>query len=134
MPNSEARWATDEVERRTGAPGRIRTHDPQIRSLVLYPAELPVHLGRRKLGIEGHKGKRMRSSSGHAQNAAQPPVAQTEFPPESVFTETCPSIGAWLRLNALRRNSSRSDSTISGMGMLVIGGKGETAQGHRRLK
>ncbi len=26
-----------------GAPGRIRTHDPQIRSLVLYPAELPVH-------------------------------------------------------------------------------------------
>ncbi len=25
-----------------GAPGRIRTHDPQIRSLVLYPAELPV--------------------------------------------------------------------------------------------
>lgn len=26
----------------SGAPGRIRTHDPQIRSLVLYPAELPV--------------------------------------------------------------------------------------------
>src|SRR6266436_6229720 len=24
----------------TGAPGRIRTSDPQIRSLVLYPAEL----------------------------------------------------------------------------------------------
>jgi hypothetical protein len=93
-----------------------------------------VHLGRRKLGIEGHKGKRMRSGSGRAQNAAQPPVTQTEFPPESVFTETCPSIGAWLRLNALRRNSSRSDSTISGMAMLVIGGRGETAQGHRRHK
>ena len=30
-----------------GAPGRIRTHDPQIRSLVLYPAELPVLTGRR---------------------------------------------------------------------------------------
>ena len=29
-------------DRRFGAPGRIRTHDPQIRSLVLYPAELPV--------------------------------------------------------------------------------------------
>ena len=28
-----------------GAPGKIRTPDPQIRSLVLYPAELPV-LGR----------------------------------------------------------------------------------------
>ncbi len=25
-----------------GAPGKIRTLDPQIRSLVLYPAELPV--------------------------------------------------------------------------------------------
>ena len=26
----------------TGAPGRIRTPDPLIRSQVLYPAELPV--------------------------------------------------------------------------------------------
>jgi hypothetical protein len=26
-----------------GAPGAIRTPDPQIRSLVLYPAELRVH-------------------------------------------------------------------------------------------
>jgi hypothetical protein len=30
------------LRRMNGAPGRIRTHDPQIRSLVLYPAELPV--------------------------------------------------------------------------------------------
>ena len=28
--------------RLSGAPGKIRTRDPQIRSLVLYPAELPV--------------------------------------------------------------------------------------------
>jgi hypothetical protein len=27
---------------KNGAPGKIRTPDPQIRSLVLYPAELPV--------------------------------------------------------------------------------------------
>ena len=27
-----------------GAPGKIRTPDPQIRSLVLYPAELPVRM------------------------------------------------------------------------------------------
>ena len=27
-----------------GAPGRIRTADPQIRSLVLYPAELRARL------------------------------------------------------------------------------------------
>ena len=26
-----------------GAPGEIRTPDPQIRSLVLYPAELRAH-------------------------------------------------------------------------------------------
>ena len=26
-----------------GGPGAIRTPDPQIRSLVLYPAELRVH-------------------------------------------------------------------------------------------
>ena len=43
----------------TGAPGRIRTHDPQIRSLVLYPAELPVRSGppnlvtREPIGKEG---------------------------------------------------------------------------------
>jgi hypothetical protein len=28
-----------------GAPDRIRTHDPQIRSLVLYPAELRALTG-----------------------------------------------------------------------------------------
>ena len=33
-----------------GAPGKIRTPDPQIRSLVLYPAELPVHLSRGRAG------------------------------------------------------------------------------------
>ena len=32
-------WAVHDF---IGAPGRIRTHDPQIRSLVLYPAELPA--------------------------------------------------------------------------------------------
>ena len=30
----------------SGAPGRIRTPDPLIRSQVLYPAELPVHTSR----------------------------------------------------------------------------------------
>ena len=33
-----------------GAPGRIRTPDPLIRSQVLYPAELPVQLFRIYLG------------------------------------------------------------------------------------
>ena len=31
---------TSHVKLRDGAPGEIRTPDPQIRSLVLYPAEL----------------------------------------------------------------------------------------------
>ena len=30
--------------RKNGAPGAIRTPDPQIRSLVLYPAELRVRM------------------------------------------------------------------------------------------
>ena len=30
-------------ERKIGAPGAIRTPGPQIRSLMLYPAELRVH-------------------------------------------------------------------------------------------
>ena len=34
-----------------GAPGTIRTSDPQIRSLMLYPAEL------RALGEAAHKGQ-----------------------------------------------------------------------------
>lgn len=28
----------------SGAPGRIRTRDPLVRSQVLYPTELPAHL------------------------------------------------------------------------------------------
>ena len=32
------------VIKNIGAPRRIRTPDPQIRSLVLYPAELPVRI------------------------------------------------------------------------------------------
>jgi hypothetical protein len=32
------------TSRKSGAPGRIRTSDPQIRSLVFYPTELRVHL------------------------------------------------------------------------------------------
>ncbi len=37
-----------------GAPGGIRTHGPQIRNLVLYPAELRMHafrLGRSGDGV-----------------------------------------------------------------------------------
>ena len=36
-------------EKKNGAPGKIRTPDPLIRSQVLYPAELPV----RRQGFTG---------------------------------------------------------------------------------
>ena len=36
-----------------GAPGTIRTSDPQIRSLVLYPAELRARFS---FGSSGHQG------------------------------------------------------------------------------
>ena len=32
-----------------GAPGTIRTSDPQIRSLMLYPAELRARIGKARL-------------------------------------------------------------------------------------
>ena len=50
-----------------GAPGRIRTHDPQIRSLVLYPAELPVL----KAKAACARGRRRRSNGALVMRAAQ---------------------------------------------------------------
>jgi hypothetical protein len=41
FPNPLPNFQTCRLEE-NGAPERIRTPDPQIRSLVLYPAELPV--------------------------------------------------------------------------------------------
>ncbi len=45
-----------------GARGRIRTHDPQIRSLVLYPTELPARSAPRMLrrGAEHRRGPEAR--------------------------------------------------------------------------
>ena len=34
----------------SGAPGGTRTPDPQVRSLMLYPAELPARRGRSRIG------------------------------------------------------------------------------------
>ena len=54
MFRNEQFWQTTTLYR-SGAPGRIRTHDPQIRSLVLYPAELPVLPGSRGIRKRGRK-------------------------------------------------------------------------------
>ena len=35
--------STEDLEEKNGDPGAIRTRDPQLRRLVLYPAELPGH-------------------------------------------------------------------------------------------
>src|SRR5690242_3919725 len=45
---------------KTGAPEEIRTPDPQIRSLMLYPAELRVRLRAQNLLSDPAKRKRMR--------------------------------------------------------------------------
>jgi hypothetical protein len=57
-----------------GAPGRIRTHDPQIRSLVLYPAELPVRAkgGGQNLGRSPPIGKRLAMRQAGRQSQADP--------------------------------------------------------------
>jgi hypothetical protein len=38
-----------------GAPGTIRTSDPQIRSLMLYPAELRARIGKRRVRGDSQK-------------------------------------------------------------------------------
>ena len=48
LREGEAVWRTC---RRIGAPGKIRTPDPLIRSQVLYPAELPAQYKYYKLKI-----------------------------------------------------------------------------------
>src|SRR4051794_27005462 len=63
----------------SGAPGKIRTRDPQIRSLVLYPSELPVQpFAKGSLAESGEP-----SQANHPWQAAegpglrQPPPAET---------------------------------------------------------
>ena len=45
-------------DQKNGAPGGIRTHDPQIRNLVLYPAELrALGWSLRSLGMRSARGR-----------------------------------------------------------------------------
>ena len=45
------------VEKIAGAPGRIRTSDPQIRSLMLYPAELRARVSTMWMACGRHNGR-----------------------------------------------------------------------------
>ena len=69
-----------------GAPGRIRTSGPQIRSLVLYPAELRVRFEGANLFRTLPKGKDPRHlsavSAAHSPNSAQVPVKRAVFHPK----------------------------------------------------
>ena len=47
-----------------GAPGRIRTHGPLIRSQVLYPAELPVLILKTKQFIIANSHGYLKVSTG----------------------------------------------------------------------
>ena len=49
LPGGEAPPAMLVVLFANGAPGTIRTSDPQIRSLMLYPAELRARIGEARL-------------------------------------------------------------------------------------
>ena len=61
-----------------GAPGKIRTPDPQIRSLVLYPAELPV-LRPRPNGLGG-SGRSPRSGRPVSRCSRESPGTNSECP------------------------------------------------------
>ena len=67
------------MQRRIGPPGEIRTPDTQVRSLVLYPAELRAEP--RSLGLPMKKVKEM---SIHAGKIG--PVSVSERPEKSTKT------------------------------------------------
>ena len=68
----------DRLPERNGAPERIRTSDPQIRSLVLYPAELRARGCRRRQGrdIGGGAGARNPSRASNRTSASAQIVGQ----------------------------------------------------------
>ena len=70
-----------------GAPEEIRTPDPQIRSLVLYPAELRVRFEGRNLLGRHFKGKnnpcQAGTLSGRPPISCQAPVETCRFPPQA---------------------------------------------------
>jgi hypothetical protein len=78
---SFSKFAT--LTRKTGAPERIRTSDPQIRSLVLYPAELRVRFGGANLFRRPAKGKANHRRTGpmwpHSRYLGQVPEKTNRF-------------------------------------------------------
>src|SRR5580658_4975765 len=73
--------------RKTGAPERIRTSDPQIRSLVLYPAELRALLEARSYIGEpcqrqGLPSRRCGTDATPPAIPAKSPWKRKDFPPK----------------------------------------------------
>ena len=79
-----------DLQKKNGAPERIRTSDPQIRSLVLYPAELRARSAGAVNAVSGAMpraaGERLYWLGGHCKGPAgevfeefhQPPAAAPE--------------------------------------------------------
>jgi hypothetical protein len=72
-----------------GAPGEIRTPGPQIRSLVLYPAELRVRFEGANLLGRLLKGKnnpcRIETMPRHPHDSLQVPEETCRFPPKAAL-------------------------------------------------
>ena len=81
-------WVAPLLEMRNGAPGRIRTSDPLVRSQMLYPAELRAHIAwRRRLRHQAQLSKNTelcRSNQAkprEQQRPAREPCRAVLFPP-----------------------------------------------------
>ena len=90
---------------RNGAPERIRTSDPQIRSLVLYPAELRARLEGANLFRPPRKGKNYwrgwrtgRGGGGGGAAFSAKSFENSRIPPERWPLLPCPAPLRWLRL------------------------------------
>ena len=109
-PLSRAPWRSVSLSsrcslRETGAPERIRTSDPQIRSLVLYPAELRARLEGANLFRPPRKGKNYwrgwrtgRGGGGGGAAFSAKSFENSRFPPERWPLLPCPAPLRWLRL------------------------------------
>src|SRR5256885_2612936 len=83
---------------RNGAPEEIRTPDPQIRSLVLYPAELRARFEGANLLGSLPKGKDNPSQLGTPPRFPASISGNVQISPRSGIVIPCPLPPRWLRL------------------------------------
>jgi hypothetical protein len=91
----------DPRELMNGAPEEIRTPDPQIRSLVLYPAELRARFEGANLFRTLPKGKDKSSQVGTTSRFPASIGGNVQISPRSGIVIPCPLPPRWLRLGAV---------------------------------